>query len=452
MEGFNNIEISQLIAQDMDVANILTRSARTWDGGYTIAGLLGHGDAFIMRDPVGIRPAFFYQDDEILVAASERPAIQSAFNVDVESISEIKPGHALIIKKNGTISQEMFRMPEERKSCSFERIYFSRGNDVDIYRERKKLGALLVPDILNSIDFDIPNAVFSFIPNTAEVAYYGMIEGLESYIRNLQMNYIAGGKIEEIELNRLLNLRVRMEKIALKDAKLRTFITQDSERDELVSHVYDITYGVIQKGIDTLVVMDDSIVRGTTLKQSILRILDRLQPKRIIVVSSAPQIRYPDCYGIDMFRMGEFVAFQAAISLLKNMGMEYKIQEVYEKCKLQMIMKAESQRNLVKEIYEMFTDEEISDEISRIITPPGMFAQVSVLYQKLQNLPIACPKHLGDWYFSGNYPTSGGNRIVNQAFINYVEGNVGRSYEKFSDLKELDSDHEGIEDTISFNK
>jgi len=452
LEGFNNIDISTLIAKEMDVANILTRSARTWDGGYTIAGLLGHGDAFIMRDPAGIRPAFFYQDDEILVAASERPAIQSAFNVPVELISEIKPGHALIIKKDGTVSQEMFRTPEERKSCSFERIYFSRGNDIDIYRERKKLGELLVPDILKAVNFDIPNTVFSFIPNTAEVAYYGMIEGLESYIRNLQKSYIAKGIIDDTELNRLLSLRVRMEKIALKDAKLRTFITQDSERDELVSHVYDVTYGVIQKGIDTLVVIDDSIVRGTTLKQSILKILDRLQPKRIMVVSSAPQIRYPDCYGIDMSRMGEFVAFQAAISLLKNMGMEYKIQEVYEKCKLQMIMKAESQRNLVKEIYEMFSDEEISAEIARIITPPGMYAEVSVIYQKLNNLPIACPNHLGDWYFSGNYPTSGGNRIVNQAFINYVEGNVGRSYEKFSDLKDLESDHEGVEDTISYNK
>jgi len=452
LEGFNNVEISNLIAQEMDLTNILTRSARTWDGGYTIAGLLGHGDAFIMRDPAGIRPAFYYQDEEVLVAASERPAIQAAFNVPLHSIKEIKPGYALIIKKDGRITEEMFRTPEVKMSCSFERIYFSRGNDTDIYKERKKLGALCVPDILKAVNYDIPNTVFSFIPNTAEVAYYGMIEGLESYIRNLQKEYIQKGIFDPEELNRLLSLRVRMEKVALKDAKLRTFITQDSERDELVSHVYDVTYGVIQKGLDTLVVIDDSIVRGTTLKQSILKILDRLQPKRIIIVSSAPQIRYPDCYGIDMSRMGEFVAFQAAIALLKKMGMDYKIKEVYEKCKLQMIMKSESQRNLVKEIYEMFTAEEISEEIARIITPPGMFAEVSVIYQKLENLPIACPNHLGDWYFSGNYPTPGGNRLVNQAFINYVEGNVGRSYEKFTDLKDMESDHDGIEDTISVNK
>ena len=452
LEGFNNVEISELIASEMNVANILTRSAKTWDGGYTIAGLMGHGDAFIMRDPAGIRPAFYYQDEEFLVAASERPAIQSAFNVPVESIQEIKPGHALIIKKNGKVTEEMFRQPEPRKSCSFERIYFSRGNDTDIYRERKKLGNLTVPDILKAVDYDIPNTVFSFIPNTAEVAYYGMIEGLESYIRNLQKDFIASGNKDLDELNRLINLRVRMEKVALKDAKLRTFITQDSERDELVSHVYDVTYGVIQKGQDNLVVIDDSIVRGTTLKQSILKILDRLKPKKIIVVSSAPQIRYPDCYGIDMSRMGEFVAFQAAISLLKKMGMDFKIQEVYEKCKLQMTMKIESQRNLVKEIYEMFSYEEISDEIARIITPQGISAEVGVIFQKLENLPIACPNHLGDWYFSGNYPTPGGNRLVNQAFINYVEGNVGRSYEKFSDIKEMESDHEGAEDTISYNK
>ena len=451
-DGFNNIEISELIAKDLNVAGILTRSARTWDGGYTIAGLMGHGDAFIMRDPVGIRPAFYYQDDEVIVAASERPAIQSAFNVPVDLIQEIKPGYALIIKKDGRISQEMFRQPQEKKSCSFERIYFSRGNDIDIYKERKKLGSLTVPDILKEVNFDITNTVFSFIPNTAEVAYYGMIEALEGYIRNLQKEYIAAGVIDNSELNRLLSLRVRIEKIALKDAKLRTFITQDSERDELVSHVYDVTYGVIQNGKDNLVVIDDSIVRGTTLKKSILKILDRLKPKKIIVVSSAPQIRYPDCYGIDMSRMGEFVAFQAAIALIHKMGMQFKIKEVYEKCKLQMTMKIESQRNLVKEIYDMFTYEEISEEISRIITPKDIQAEVVVIYQKLENLPLACPNHTGDWYFSGNYPTPGGNRIVNQAFINYVEGNIGRSYEKFNDIKETESDNEGAEDTISYNK
>ncbi len=451
-EGFNNIEISDLIAKELNVADILTRAARTWDGGYTIAGLLGHGDAFIMRDPAGIRPAFFYQDEEVVVAASERPAIQAAFNVPVEAIEEIKPGYALIIKKEGRISQELFREPVERKSCSFERIYFSRGNDKDIYQERKKLGALMVPDILKAVEYDIPNTVFSFIPNTAEVAYYGMIEGLEKYVRTLQKEYIAKGEIDHDALNRLLSLRIRMEKVALKDAKLRTFITQDSERDELVSHVYDVTHGIIQKGKDNLVVMDDSIVRGTTLKQSILTMLDRLNPKEIFIVSSAPQIRYPDCYGIDMSRMGEFVAFQAAIALLKRRGMEFKIREIYEKCKLQMSMSMDFQQNLVKEIYEIFTDEEISAEIANIITPEGMKAKLSVIYQKLENLPIACPHHLGDWYFSGNYPTPGGNRLVNQAFINFVEGNVGRSYEKFDDTRDMDSDPEGAEDTISYNK
>ncbi len=451
-EGFNNVEISKRIGEEMNVANILSRSAKTWDGGYTIAGLLGHGDAFIMRDPAGIRPAFFYQDDEVIVAASERPAIQSAFNIPLESISEIMPGHALIVRKNGKVSQEMFRQPLEKKSCSFERIYFSKGNDQDIYKERKKLGNLMVPLILEAIEGDLNKTVFSFIPNTAEVAYYGMVEGLESYIRKLQKEYINKEPIDKEELTRLLNLRVRMEKVAIKDVKLRTFITQDSERDELVSHVYDITYGAIQKGKDNLVVIDDSIVRGTTLRQSILGILDRLKPKKIIIVSSAPQIRYPDCYGIDMSKMGEFVAFQAAMALLKKMGMEFKIHEVYEKCKLQMNLKIESQRNLVKELYDIFTYEEISQEIARIITPKGLESKVGVIFQKVESLAIACPDHRGDWYFTGNYPTPGGNRIVNQAFINYIEGNSGRSYEAFMESKEMGYEHEGVEDIISLNK
>ena len=429
-QGYSNAEISHLIADHLDVAKILRRSAKTWDGGYTIEGIFGHGDAFVMRDPSGIRPAYYYIDDEIVVVTSERPAIQTAFNVPFSQIKEIKPGHALIIKKNGAISEEQFREPAEHKSCSFERIYFSRGSDAAIYRERKQLGRLLCPQILNSVDHDLKNTVFSFIPNTAEVAFYGMVEGLHKYIKQVQKDTLLkrADKISDEELEEMLSMAPRVEKIAIKDAKLRTFITQDADRQDMVSHVYDTTYGLIKGGQDNLVVIDDSIVRGTTLKQSILKILDRLNPKKIVIVSSAPQIRYPDCYGIDMSRMGEFVAFEAAISLLKESGREYIIWDAYEKCKASVDMDKNVVPNYIKAIYEPFTDEEISARIAQIISPKGINAKVEVIYQKLENLHTACPEHLGDWYFSGDYPTPGGNRVVNRAFMNWVEGKNQRAY------------------------
>ena len=430
-EGLNdNVEISKLIANDLDVTKILRRSARNWDGGYTIAGIFGHGDAFVMRDPSGIRPAFYFQNDEIVVAASERPALQTAFNVPIEDIKEIQPGHALVVKKNGKITEEMFSEPLEKKSCSFERIYFSRGSDSAIYRERKQLGRLLCPQILDAVDHDIQNTVFSYIPNTAEVAFYGMVEGVHKYIKSYQKERLLNrdDKITDEELNEVLCLAPRVEKIAIKDVKLRTFITQDADRSEMVAHVYDTTYGLIKEDKDTLVVLDDSIVRGTTLKQSILKILDRLGPKKIVVVSSAPQIRFPDCYGIDMSRMGEFVAFEAAISLLKEQGKEDVILDVYQKCKDSASLPKEQVENYVKAIYESFTDQEISDRIAKIITPKEINAEVKVIYQTLENLHKACPDHTGDWYFSGNFPTPGGNKVVNRAFVNWMEGKNQRGY------------------------
>ncbi|MDB5031485.1 class II glutamine amidotransferase [Mucilaginibacter sp.] len=430
-EGLDdNVEISKLIANDMDVAKILRKSARNWDGGYTIAGMLGHGDAFVMRDPVGIRPAYYYYNDEIVVAASERPAIQTAFNIPIDDIKEIRPGHALIVKKNGKITEDMFSEPLEKKACSFERIYFSRGSDASIYRERKQLGRLLCPQILNAVDNDIKNTVFSYIPNTAEVAFYGMVEGVHKYIKKYQRDRLLNreDKISEEELTEVLCLAPRVEKIAIKDVKLRTFITQDADRSEMVAHVYDTTYGLIKNGADTLVVLDDSIVRGTTLKQSILKILDRLGPKKIVVVSSAPQIRYPDCYGIDMSRMGEFVAFEAAISLLKEQGKEAVIADVYKKCNDSAALPKEEVVNYVKAIYEPFTDQQISDRIAKIITPKEINCEVEVIYQTLDNLHKACPDHTGDWYFSGDYPTPGGNKVVNRAFVNWMEGKNQRAY------------------------
>ena len=430
-EGLDdNMEISNLIANDMDVAKILTKSARNWDGGYTIAGIFGHGDAFVMRDPVGIRPAYYYYNDEIVVAASERPALQTAFNIPIDDIKEIKPGHALIVKKNGNISETMFSEPQERKACSFERIYFSRGSDASIYRERKQLGRLLCPQILEAVDNDIKNTVFSYIPNTAEVAFYGMVEGVHKYIKKYQRDRLLNreDKITEKELSEVLSMAPRVEKIAIKDVKLRTFITQDADRSEMVAHVYDSTYGLIKNGTDTLVILDDSIVRGTTLKQSILKILDRLGPKKIIVVSSAPQIRYPDCYGIDMSRMGEFVAFEAAISLLKEQGKESVILDTYQKCKASATLPKEQASNHVKAIYEQFTDQQISDRIARIIRPKEINCEVHVIYQTLDNLHKACPDHTGDWYFSGNFPTPGGNKVVNRAFVNWMEGKNQRAY------------------------
>ncbi|RZF61342.1 amidophosphoribosyltransferase [Sphingobacterium corticibacterium] len=429
-EGYSNIEISALIAKNLDVAKILTRSAKTWDGGYTIAGIFGHGDAFVMRDPAGIRPAFYYQDDEVLVVASERPVIQTAFNIPLEAVKEIKPGHALIAKKDGAITEEMFRQPVEQKSCSFERIYFSRGSDADIYKERKELGHLLCPQVLKAVDNDIKNTVFSFIPNTAEVSYYGMMEGINTYVRNYQKDVLLNraDKISDAELEEMINITPRFEKLNVKDAKLRTFITQDADRTDMVQHVYDTTYGIVQNDVDTIVAIDDSIVRGTTLKQSILTILDRLHPKKIVIVSSAPQIRYPDCYGIDMSRMGEFVAFEAAINLLKSGGMAHIVDEVYQKCLASLTMPKDQVGNYVKAIYEPFTDEEISAEIARIIRPHHLEAELEVVYQTLDNLHKACPNHLGDWYFSGNYPTPGGNKVVNRAFMNWVEGKNVRAY------------------------
>jgi amidophosphoribosyltransferase len=430
LEGYGNAEISNLIGDNLDVANMLRRSAKTWDGGYTIAGIIGHGDAFVMRDPSGIRPAYYYCDDEIAVVTSERPAIQTAFNIPFEKIREIKPGHALIIKKDGNVYEEQFHEPREQKSCSFERIYFSRGSDSEIYRERKQLGRLLCPAILDKIDKDLKNTVFSYIPNTAEVAFYGMVEGMHKHIKQLQKHTLLNraDKITDAELEEMLSMAPRVEKIAIKDVKLRTFITQDADRSDMVAHVYDTTYGLVKKGTDTLVVLDDSIVRGTTLKQSILKILDRLGPKKIIVVSSAPQIRYPDCYGIDMSKMSEFVAFEAAISLLRETDQSHIIHQAYENCKASITQDKETVINHVQAIYAPFTDEQISERIAKIITPKDINCEVEVMYQTLDNLHKACPNHLGDWYFSGNYPTPGGNKVVNKAFMNWMEGKKVRAY------------------------
>jgi amidophosphoribosyltransferase len=429
-EGLDNVAITHRISEGLNIGNILRRSAKTWDGGYAISGIVGNGDAFILRDPAGIRPAFYYADDEIVVAASERPAIQTAFNIPFRDVQEIKPGHALIVKKNGKVSEEMIREPLEKRACSFERIYFSRGSDADIYKERKRLGELLCPQILSSVKHDFKNTVFSFIPNTAEVSFYGMVEGLHKHIRKVQKETLLGkqGEINDTDLDELLSLSPRVEKLAIKDVKLRTFITQDADRNDMVAHVYDTTYGVIKNHTDTLVAIDDSIVRGTTLKQSIIKIIDRLHPVKIIIVSSAPQIRYPDCYGIDMSKMGEFVAFEAAIQLLKARGMEHIIDEVYEKCKASLLLPKEEIVNHVKDIYRPFTQEEISAQITKIITPDGINAEVEVIYQTLDNLHIACPEHTGDWYFSGNYPTPGGNKVVNKAFVNWKEGSNKRAY------------------------
>ncbi|TKC07007.1 amidophosphoribosyltransferase [Pedobacter frigoris] len=429
-EGLDNVEITHKISEHLDIAKILKRSAKNWDGGYAISGIVGNGDAFVLRDPSGIRPAYYYQDDEIVVAASERPAIQTAFNIAFKDVKEIEPGHALIVKKSGKVTQEIFREPQEKRACSFERIYFSRGSDAEIYKERKHLGALLCKQILNAVSADLKNTVFSFIPNTAEVSFYGMVDGLHAYIRDFQKEALLHRKdvLDDTELDELLSMRPRVEKLAIKDVKLRTFITQDADRQDMVAHVYDTTYGVIKNHTDTLVAVDDSIVRGTTLKQSIIKIIDRLHPKKIIIVSSAPQIRYPDCYGIDMSKMGQFVAFEAAIQLLKARGMERVIEEVYQKCKASLLLPKEEITNHVKDIYRPFTQEEISAQITKIITPENINAEVEVIYQTLDNLHVACPNHTGDWYFSGNYPTPGGNKVVNKAFVNWKEGNNQRAY------------------------
>jgi amidophosphoribosyltransferase len=429
-KGHNNQEISDLISNNIDIAHILKEASKKWDGGYTMAGLMGHGGAFVLRDPNGIRPAFYYYDDEVAVVTSERPVIQTAFNVPIESIKELTPGHALIIEKDGEINETPINQPQEKLSCSFERIYFSRGSDKDIYTERKTLGHALCPAVLKAIDFDVKNAVFSYIPNTAELAFLGLTEGVQEYLNKYKRIEILklGDKVADPQLSEILSLQPRVEKIAIKDAKLRTFITQDKERDDMVAHVYDTTYGVIKKGADNLVIIDDSIVRGTTLKQSILKILDRLGPKKIIIVSSAPQIRYPDCYGIDMAKLGDFIAFQAAIALLKDSFKENLIEEVYEKAKAQMELPAHQIQNVVKEIYKPFSAEQISQKIAELLRPADVQAEVEVIYQSIEGLHIACPNHKGDWYFSGDYPTAGGNRVVNKAFINYVEGKNVRAY------------------------
>jgi amidophosphoribosyltransferase len=426
----NNHEIYAKIANEINIERILKRASEDWDGGYAMAGLFGHGDAFVLRDPSGIRPAFWYEDDEICVVASERPVIQTAFNLKVEEIHELKPGHALIIKKDGQVNECLINNPRKEQQCSFERIYFSRGNDAGIYEERKALGNQIVPQVLKAVNYDFDHSVFSFIPNTAEVSFYGLIKGLEDQLNKEKFDAIqAKGKdITQEELEKILFRRARIEKIAIKDAKLRTFITQDDSRDDLVAHVYDITYGSVRRGVDNLVVIDDSIVRGTTLKQSIFRILDRLGPKKIVVVSSAPQIRYPDCYGIDMAKMGDFIAFEAAISLLNEQGKSHVIKEVYEACKAQMNSPKEEMVNCVKHIYEPFSDDEISARIAQLLTPRTMKAEVEIIYQTVENLHVACPNHTGDWYFTGNYPTPGGNKVVNKAFMNWVEGNNQRAY------------------------
>lgn len=428
--GYSKQEITEKIIENLDVGEILRNSAQDWDGGYAMAGLMGHGDAFVLRDPNGIRPAFIYEDDEIVVVASERPVIQTAFNLQAEQIREIKPGHAAIIRKDGTLLEEEVTPPAPRKSCSFERIYFSRGSDMDIYRERIKLGKSIVPAVMKSVNGDLDNSVFSFIPNTAEVAFFGMMKGLEDYLNEQKQEKILqlGSGLTPENLREILQMRPRMEKIAVKDAKLRTFITQDESRDDMVAHVYDITYGTVVPDKDHLVVLDDSIVRGTTLKQSIIRILSRLQPKKIVVVSSAPQIRFPDCYGIDMAKLGDFIAFRAAVSLHRKAGTGKVLDDVYENCKNQYDLEKGEVRNYVKEVYAPFSYEEVSAEISRLLTPADVTCEVEILYQTIDNLHAACPGHTGDWYFSGDYPTSGGNRVVNKAFINYYEGINERAY------------------------
>ncbi len=429
-EGFSNQEINELIAEHLDVQRLLQRSSRKFDGGYIMAGMIGHGDAFVLRDPSGIRPAFYYYDDEIVVVASERPAIQTCIDVRHHQIHELKRGHALIIKKNGHISEQLCKDQLERKACSFERIYFSRGTDRDIYLERKKLGELLAKDVLKSVNYDFKNTIFSFIPNTAEVSFYGMVKGIHDEIDAIKTKRILdlGPMIDKENLKEVLDIRPRIEKLAVKDDKLRTFIADDIARDEMVAHVYDVTYGIVNNGVDTLVLIDDSIVRGTTLRDSIIKNLCRLKPKKIVIVSSAPQIRYPDCYGIDMSKMNEFVAFKALIALLKETKQENRLDEVYDRCREQEKLPLEEMTNQVQYLYSLFTDDQITAKIAEIITPDGTAPEIQLIYQSIENLHKACPNNNGDWYFSGNYPTTGGTRIVNRAFMNFMEGKNVRAY------------------------
>lgn len=424
-EGLSAMELSEAISRDLNVANILKRCSPIWDGGYVICGIVGNGDMWTMRDPNGIRPAFYYIDDEIVVVASERPVIQTAFNIETDKVKELKPGAALIVDRNGTSRIETILPQRNNSACSFERIYFSRGSDCDIYRERKLLGEMLVEPILKAFDYDLDNTVFSFIPNTAEVAFYGLVNGIEKWLIKQKTEGLKAlaknGILTDENISAILNRRVRREKVAIKDIKLRTFIAESDIRNDLASHVYDVTYGSINRG-DTLVIIDDSIVRGTTLRSSILGILDRLHPGRIVIVSSSPQVRYPDCYGIDMSRMGEFIAFKAAMSLLEEQGMQHVAEEVYEKCRNQDSVESGRIENYVKAIYAPFSDDEIADKISEMLTPSFVKAEVKIVFQTVDDLHSAIPDHSGDWYFSGNYPTPGGTRLVNKAFVNYYEG------------------------------
>ena len=424
-EGYTKQEASPFIAERLNIERILKRAAKYWDGGYAMEGMIGNGDAFVLRDPAGIRPAFYYRDEEVVVVASERPAIQTVFNVKYENVHELPPGNAIIIKKSGEVAVKEILTPRVRKACSFERIYFSRGSDQDIYRERKMLGKLLFPRIAQAIDHNLKDTVFAYIPNTAETSYLGLIEAAEQYLNQQKAKQLATAT--QSEILRILSEKVRTEKVAIKDVKLRTFITEDSSRDDLVAHVYDITYGSVQKG-DTLVIIDDSIVRGTTLKKSILSILGRLEPKKIVIVSSAPQIRYPDCYGIDMARLEDLVAFQAALALHHERGTYHIVEEVYRKCLTQVVLSDDKVVNYVKEVYAPFSDEEISDKIRDLLLPKNFASEVAVIFQTVDNLHKACPENLGDWYFTGDYPTNGGNRVVNRAFINFYEGNKERAY------------------------
>ena len=429
-EGYSNKEVNNLIFDQLDILRLLRRSCKKFDGGYTMMGLIGHGDSFVIRDPGGIRPAFFYQDDEIVVVASERPAIQTAMNVHFSKVQELERGHALIIKKNGGVSIKRYIDKLPSTPCSFERIYFSRGTDRDIYLERKKLGHQLAKSVLKAVNHDFENTVFSFVPNTAEASFYGLVEGLEKCLNKKKKQKILqlGTKLTPEKLAKILAQKPRAEKTVVKDAKLRTFIADDASRNEMVSHVYDVTYGIIQNEKDTLVLVDDSIVRGTTLKDSILNIVSRLRPKKIVVVSSAPQIRYPDCYGIDMSKLGNFVAFKALVALLKDTGQAHLLDKIYKKCKKQEHLPKEKIKNHLQKLYALFTYEEVSDKIAEIVTPKGIKPKVKVIYQTIEGLHNACPNNKGDWYFSGNYPTPGGNRVVNLAFINYMEKKNTRAY------------------------
>ena len=424
---FNKQEISKKIESEISLTEILKKSAKHWDGGYVICGIMGHGDSFALRDPNGIRPGYYYADDEVVVIASERPVIQTSFNVNINSIKEIGRGNALIIKKSGQVYEKNIQPQKERKACSFERIYFSRGNDRDIYKERINLGKRVFKKVIKAVQADLSNTVFSYVPNTAEVSYYGLIQECHNYLNKIKIEYLLKEpNFKSQEFKNLFKLKVRSEKIAIKDAKLRTFISADEGREDLVTHIYDTTYGIVKKN-DTLVIIDDSIVRGTTLRQSILRILDRLEPKKIIIVSSAPQIRYPDCYGIDMAKLGDFIAFQAAIKLIKEANKDNFINEIYERCKKEN-EKKDNIKNCVKEIYKPFSAEQISNKISELLKPKGITAEVEIIYQSIEDLHSSCPEHTGDWYFSGDYPTQGGNKVANRAFINYVEKINKRAY------------------------